>query len=88
MAIDQAVVMGASALGAGVAMFGCFGAGMGQGYATGKAVEAVARQPEARSAVTSTLIMGLAFAETTCLYGFVIAILLIFANPFTKDLVG
>ncbi|GHU85735.1 ATP synthase subunit c [Clostridia bacterium] len=88
MSMDQAIVMGASALGAGISMFGCFGAGLGQGFATGKAVEAVARQPEAKSAITTTLMIGCAFAETTCLYGFLVAIFLTFTNPFTNALVG
>ena len=46
-----------------------------------KACEAVGRQPESRSAVTSTLILGCALAETTGLYGLIIGILLIFVAP-------
>ena len=47
----------------------------------GKACEAVGRQPESKSAVTSTLILGCALAETTGLYGLIIGILLIFVAP-------
>lgn len=65
-------------LGAGLAAFTGFGTGIGQGGAAGKAVEAVGRQPEAVSAIRSTMIMGQAVAETTGIYGFVTAILLIF----------
>lgn len=65
-------------LGAGLAAFTGFGTGIGQGGAAGKAVEAVGRQPEAVGAIRSTMIMGQAVAETTGIYGFVTAILLIF----------
>ena len=58
------------------------GPGIGEGYAAGKACEAVGRQPEAKGAVTSTLILGCALAETTGLYGLIVALLLMFVNPF------
>ena len=70
-----------SALAAGIAVLTCAGAGIGQGFATGKAAEAIARQPEARGSIMSTLLIGAAVAETTAIYGFVIAILLLFVNP-------
>ena len=60
-------------LGAGIAAFTGVGAGIGMGIATGKAVEAVARQPEAAGKIRTLLLLGLAFAETTALYGLVIA---------------
>ena len=55
-----------------------------------QACEAIGRQPESKSAVTSTLIMGCAIAETTGIYALVIAILLIFVAPniFIKALVN
>lgn len=65
-------------IGAGLAVFTGFGTGIGQGWAASKAVEAVGRQPEAVSQIRSTMIMGQAVAETTGIYGFVVAILLIF----------
>ena len=65
-------------IGAGLAVFTGFGTGIGQGGAAGKAVEAVGRQPEAVGAIRSTMIMGQAVAESTGIYGFVTAILLIF----------
>ncbi|MBQ7355229.1 MAG: ATP synthase F0 subunit C, partial [Clostridia bacterium] len=46
-----------------------------------KACEAIGRQPESKGAVTSTMIMGCAIAETTGIYALVIAILLIFVAP-------
>ena len=65
------------AVGAGIAVFGALGAGIGIGIATGKAVEAVARQPEADSKIMKNLILGAALAEATAIYGFVIAIMII-----------
>ena len=65
------------AIGAGIAVFGALGAGVGIGIATGKAVEAVARQPEADSKIMKNLILGCALAEATAVYGFVIAIMII-----------
>lgn len=65
------------AIGAGIAALACIGAGIGIGIATGKATEAVARQPEAESKITKTLLLGGALAEATAIYGFVIGILII-----------
>ena len=53
------------------------GAGIGIGIATGKATEAVARQPEAEGKISKLLLLGCALAEATAIYGFVIAILVI-----------
>ena len=65
------------AIGAGIAVLGGLGAGIGIGIATGKASEAVARQPEAESKISKLLILGCALAEATAIYGFVVAILII-----------
>lgn len=66
------------AIGAGVAVFTGIGAGIGIGIATGKAADAIARQPEAESKISKTLILGCALAEATAIYGFIIALLIIF----------
>ena len=54
-----------------------FGAGIGIGIATGKASEAVARQPEAENKIMKMLLLGGALAEATAIYGFVVAILIV-----------
>lgn len=54
------------------------GAGIGIGIATGKATEAIARQPEAEGKISKTLILGCALAEATAIYGFIIALLIVF----------
>ena len=68
---------GLLAIGAGIAALVGLGAGLGIGLATSKAVEAVARQPEADGKITKLLIIGCALAEATAIYGFVIGLLAI-----------
>jgi len=65
------------AIGAGIAALAGIGAGIVIGIASGKAVEAVARQPEADGKITKLLLLGGALAEATAIYGFVVAILII-----------
>ena len=69
---------GLIALGAAVAVITGIGAGLGIGLATGKAVDAIARQPEAESKISKSLLLGCALAEATAIYGFVIGLLIIF----------
>ena len=66
--MEKAIILAASAIGAGLAMIAGVGPGIGQGFAAGKAAEAVGRQPEA-------------VAESTGIYGLVVALILLFANP-------
>ena len=69
------------ALGAGIAALGTLGTAFSQGYACSKAVEAVARNPEAENKIRTMLIVGDAIAETSAIYSLIIAILLIFVLP-------
>ena len=59
-------------------MLSCAMAGLGMGLATGKAVDGVARQPEASGKINSILLLGLALTESTAIYGFVTALIMIF----------
>ena len=77
----KAIIMGGCAVGAGLALIAGIGPGIGEGYAVGKACEAIGRQPECKSSVTSTMILGCAISETTGIYGFVTGLLLIFLAP-------
>ena len=81
LANAKAIIMAGCAVGAGLALIAGIGPGIGEGYAVGKACEAIGRQPECKGSVTSTMIMGCAIAETTGIYGIVIAILILFAKP-------
>ncbi|MBN2504456.1 MAG: ATP synthase F0 subunit C [Bacilli bacterium] len=65
-------------LGAGLAVIAGIGPGIGQGYAAGKAAEAVGRQPEAQGKIIMTTLVTAALAETTGLYGLLVALILIF----------
>ena len=65
------------AIGAGIAVLTGIGAGVGISLATGKAVDAIARQPEAESKISKNLILGCALAEATAIYGFIIALLIV-----------
>ena len=67
-------------------MIAGIGPGIGEGYAVGKACEAIGRQPEAKGDVTSTMLLGCAVAETTGIYGFIVALILLFVNPFIGKL--
>lgn len=81
MELAIGLILGACALGAGMAMIAGIGPGIGEGNAVAKACEAIGRQPECKGSVTTTMLMGCAIAETTGLYALVIAIILIFVAP-------
>ena len=74
---NDAFVSALALLGAGIAMVAGIGPGIGEGFAAGKAVEAVGRQPEAIGKITTTMLVGQAMAETTGLYALIIAFVLI-----------
>ena len=80
----KAFVLGCSAIGAGIAVLSGLGSGLGQGIAAGKAAEAVGRQPEARGAILSTMLIGSAVSETCSVYGLIVALILLMANPFVE----
>ncbi|MBR2846769.1 MAG: ATP synthase F0 subunit C [Clostridia bacterium] len=86
--ITRAIVLGASALGAGIAMIAGIGPGIGQGIAVSRALEAIGRQPECKGDVTTTMLLGCAVAESTGIYSLVIALILIYANPLVNLIAG
>ena len=77
----EAFVLGMSALAAACIGLAALGIGIGQGYAAGKAVEGVAKQPEASGDILKTMVVGQAIAETTGIFAFIIAAVLVFINP-------
>ena len=80
-----------SAIGAGIAVLAGCTVGIGQGIIGAKAIESIARQPEARGSITSTMFITIAASETSGIYGLLIAIILLFANPLVGrflDVVG
>ena len=78
----QDLIRACSAIGAGLAVIAGIGPGIGQGIAAGYAASAVGHNPGAKSDITSTMLLGQAVAETTGLYGFAVAIILMFVQPF------
>ena len=78
---NEGLILACSAIGAGLAMIAGIGPGIGQGTAAGQGAAAVGRNPGAKGDIMSTMLLGQAVAETTGLYGLVIALILLFANP-------
>lgn len=72
--------MGLLAIAAAIAVFTGIGAGIGISLATGKAAEAISRQPEAAGKIRSVTILGAALAEATAIYGFLIALIILFVR--------
>ena len=68
-------------IGAGCAMLGATGVGIGQGYTAGEAVEGLARNPKMESKIRMMMLIGAAIAESSAIYALIIAILLIFVAP-------
>jgi len=74
-----------SILGAALAVsFGAIGPALAEGKAVAATMDAIARQPEAAGTLSRTLFVGLAIIETMAIYCLVIAVLLLFANPFVQ----
>ena len=65
-------------IGVALCLLSCMGAGLGMGFATAKAVDSVGRQPEASGKINSILLLGLALTESTAIYGFVTALIMMF----------
>jgi F-type H+-transporting ATPase subunit c len=62
---------------------GSIGPALGEGRALSQALEAISRQPDSADTITRTLFVGMAMVESTAIYALVIALVLLFANPFT-----
>jgi len=65
---------------AALCMLSCVSAGLGMALATGKAVDAVARQPEASGKIQAILLLGLALTESTAIYGLLTALIILFVK--------
>ena len=76
--VAESVITIASFLASGLALIAGVGPGIGMGYAAGKATTAVRRQPEARGAIITTMLLGQVVSGSTGIYSLIIAIFLIF----------
>jgi len=82
MSFDKkAIILSASAIGAGFAMIAGIGPGIGQGYAAGKGAEAVSYNPKGSKQATMVMLLGAAVAETSGILALVVALIMLFANP-------
>ena len=78
---NEGLILACSTIGAGLAVIAGIGPGIGQGIAAGHGAAAVGRNPGAKGDIMSTMLLGQAVAETTGLYGLLIAMLLLFVQP-------
>jgi len=77
------LIAAASVVAAGLSVgLAAIGPGVGQGTAAGYAVEGIARQPEAEGKIRGALLLSFAFIESLTIYGLVVALVVLFANPF------
>ena len=83
-----AIVIAAGQIATAIAVMVAFSTAFGQGRIAVAAIESIARQPEAKGSVTTTLFISMAFAETGGIYGLVIALLLLFANPLVSQFIS
>lgn len=73
----------ASIISAGICMgVGAIGPALGEGRALAQALSSIAQQPDETNTITRTLFVGIAMVESTGIYALVVAMILIFANPF------
>jgi len=67
---------------------GSIGPAFGEARAVAQALSAIAQQPDESATITRTLFVGLAMIESTAIYCFVVAMILIFANPFWDHVIS
>ncbi|TYC55431.1 F0F1 ATP synthase subunit C [Marinobacter sp. BW6] len=80
---DFALIAAVSILTAGLSVaFGAIGPALGEGRAAAAALAAIAQQPDSASTLSRTLFVSLAMIESTAIYCFVVAMIVLFANPF------
>ncbi len=83
--MEYAIIVAASVIGASLAIgLAAIGAGVGDGMVTAKAVESMARQPEAKGTILVNMLISVGLIEAMPIIAAVIALVLVFANPFAK----
>lgn len=74
------IQIGLKLLGAGIAMIGALGAGVGIGILGSGATQAMSRNPDATPTIQTNMILGMAFSEATAIYALAVALIIIFAG--------
>jgi F-type H+-transporting ATPase subunit c len=83
--MEHAIMVAGAFIGAGLAVgLGAVGAGIGDGVVTSKAVEGMARQPEAKGSILVNMLISVGLIESIPIIAAVIAIVLLYANPMLK----
>lgn len=77
--MEIAIIIASIAIGSGIALLAGGMVGIGEGYVAGKAVEAIARQPEMEGEIRTTMILGQAISESGAIYALAVVLLLIFS---------
>lgn len=67
---------------------GSIGPALGEARTAAQALAAIAQQPDEANTITRTLFVSLAMIESTAIYCFVVAMILIFANPFWEHMIA
>ncbi len=81
---EQTIIAVVAMAAAAITMaLGAIGAALGESRIGAAAMDALARQPDEASSITRTLFVSLAMVESTAIFCLVIALILLFANPFT-----
>ena len=74
----EAIFLAGKAIGAGLAMIGALGGGVGIGLAVGGAVQAMGRNPDFTPTIQTNMILGVAFAEAVAIYALVVSLIILF----------
>lgn len=76
--IEGQIDVGLKAIGAGLAMVGAFGPGVGIGLMVQGAMQAIGRNPDAAGQIQSNMILGIVFAESVAVYALVVSLIILF----------
>ncbi len=76
--MEQSVLLAGKAIGAGLAMVGAMGGGIGIGLSVQGAVQAMGRNPDFASTIQTNMILGVAFAEAVAIYCLVVSLIILF----------
>jgi F-type H+-transporting ATPase subunit c len=76
--MEESVLLAGKAIGAGLAMIGALGGGIGIGLSVQGAVQAMGRNPDFASTIQTNMILGVAFAEAVAIYALVVALIILF----------
>jgi F-type H+-transporting ATPase subunit c len=78
--VAQIIVNGLKYIGAGLAMIGTLGAGLGIGILGSGAMQGIARNPDAAGTIQINMILAIAFAEAVAIYALVVALVILFVG--------